>query len=94
MGNLSWNTTREDLYDLFGRYGNVEDAFIPSDRETGRSRGFGFVTLEAQAATAAVAALDNTEFMVSLAPCVRSARRRAEAPGFFSCSPRERPRQS
>ncbi len=45
--------------------GNVEDAFIPSDRETGRPRGFGFVTLEASAAQAAAAALNETEFMVS-----------------------------
>lgn len=65
VGNLSWNTTRDDLYDLFGQYGNVEDAFIPSDRETGRSRGFGFVTLDANAASSAVSSLDQTEFMVS-----------------------------
>eukprot|EP00877_Chromochloris_zofingiensis_P004126 jgi/Chrzof1/13714/Cz08g09080.t1 len=63
VGNLSWNTTRNDLYDLFGQYGNVEDAFIPSDRETGRPRGFGFVTLDANAASAAIQALNETEFM-------------------------------
>jgi hypothetical protein len=63
VGNLSWQASKDDLFELFSRYGNVEDAFIPSDRETGRSRGFGFVTLEAGAASAAAAALNETEFM-------------------------------
>ncbi len=59
------------LFELFSRYGNVEDAFIPSDRETGRSRGFGFVTLEAGAASAAAAALNETEFMVGAGRCMQ-----------------------
>jgi len=45
------------------RFGNVEDSFIPTDRETGRSRGFGFVTMETNAATAAMGELSGTEFM-------------------------------
>ena len=63
VGNLSWSTTKEDLYELFSRFGNVEDAFIPTDRETGRARGFGFVTLDGTAAASATAALNETEFM-------------------------------
>lgn len=63
VGNLSWNTQRDDLYQLFGAYGTVEDAFIPTDRETGRPRGFGFVTMSAESAQAAVQSLNETEFM-------------------------------
>ncbi|KAG1671971.1 hypothetical protein FOA52_013343 [Chlamydomonas sp. UWO 241] len=63
VGNLSFDTSRDDLYNLFAKYGNVEDAFIPTDRETGRARGFGFVTLEAAGATQAMEELNGTEFM-------------------------------
>lgn len=48
--------------ELFQRFGQVEDAFIPLDRETGRPRGFGFVTLESNAAKSAAAELNNTDF--------------------------------
>lgn len=54
---------QDDLRTLFATHGEVTDAFIPVDRETGRSRGFGFVTMDADAAQAAMAALDSTEFM-------------------------------
>lgn len=64
VGNLSWSTTTDDLYQLFGQYGNVEDAFIPNDRETGRPRGFGFVTMEAGGASSAMSQLNESEFMV------------------------------
>ena len=43
VGNLSFQTTVDDLRDAFGQYGNVTSAQLISDRETGRSRGFGFV---------------------------------------------------
>ncbi len=46
IGNLSWGTTDEALKDLFSQYGKVESASIITDRETGRSRGFGFVEME------------------------------------------------
>ena len=65
VGNLAWSTTREDLCELFGAYGNVEDAFIPMDRETGRPRGFGFVTMPSDQAPAAVQGLNETEHGVS-----------------------------
>ena len=45
VGNLSFNTTENNLRDAFGAYGSVTDAVIMMDRETNRSRGFGFVTL-------------------------------------------------
>ncbi len=54
VGNLSFNTSESDLKDLFSQAGTVNEAALITDRETGRSRGFGFVTMasdsEAQAA--------------------------------------------
>jgi cold-inducible RNA-binding protein len=44
VGSLSWNTDDRGLEEAFGRFGNVTDAKVITDRETGRSRGFGFVT--------------------------------------------------
>ena len=45
VGNIAFTTTNQDLNDLFGQVGTVESANIIEDRETGRSRGFGFVTM-------------------------------------------------
>jgi RNA recognition motif-containing protein len=45
VGNLSFNTTSEDLRDLFAQAGTVESASVVEDRDTGRSRGFGFVEM-------------------------------------------------
>lgn len=54
VGNLSWNLTSEDLQQLFAEFGTVEDAIVLTDKFSGRSKGFGFVTMstdeEAQAA--------------------------------------------
>jgi RNA recognition motif-containing protein len=49
VGNLSFNTTNQDLNELFGAIGTVESSNIIEDRETGRSRGFGFVEMSSQA---------------------------------------------
>ena len=49
VGNLSFNTTNQDLNELFGAVGTVESSNIIEDRETGRSRGFGFVEMSSQA---------------------------------------------
>src|SRR4051812_9843745 len=46
VGNLSFNTTENDLQDLFGAYGPVQQVDMIMDRMTGRPRGFGFVTME------------------------------------------------
>ena len=46
VGNLAWAVTDEDLQSLFSEYGSVASAAVITDRETGRSRGFGFVELE------------------------------------------------
>jgi RNA recognition motif-containing protein len=45
VGNLSFQTSSEDLQQLFGQAGTVESASVVEDRETGRSRGFGFVEM-------------------------------------------------
>ncbi|KAI8585223.1 hypothetical protein HDU87_001392 [Geranomyces variabilis] len=54
VGNLSWGTTDESLYAAFSQFGSISDCLVLKDRETGRSRGFGFVTFaeEAQAQAA------------------------------------------
>ncbi|MFL0792899.1 MAG: RNA recognition motif domain-containing protein, partial [Prochlorococcus sp.] len=45
IGNLSFQAEQEDLLDLFSQYGEVKQASLPLDRETGRKRGFGFVEM-------------------------------------------------
>lgn len=50
VGGLSWNTTDEGLREAFEEFGDVADAKVITDRETGRSRGFGFVTFDDGAA--------------------------------------------
>ena len=44
IGGLSWDTNDDGLSQAFGRFGDVEEAKVVTDRESGRSRGFGFVT--------------------------------------------------
>ncbi len=48
VGNLSFNTSGEDLQELFAQAGTVESATVVEDRETGRSRGFGFVEMSSK----------------------------------------------
>ncbi len=63
VGSLSWNTGDQELRDLFSQIGEVSEVKVITDRETGRSRGFGFVTFtSSEDASNAVARLDNTEF--------------------------------
>ncbi|KAJ3212355.1 hypothetical protein HDU67_003872 [Dinochytrium kinnereticum] len=57
-----WGTTDESLRGAFGQYGNITDAIVLRDRETGRSRGFGFVTFEnGDEAQAAINALNDQD---------------------------------
>jgi cold-inducible RNA-binding protein len=60
VGNLSFQTTADDLLQLFGQHGTVERAQVVTDRETGQSRGFGFVEMS-QGGEAAIAALNGTQ---------------------------------
>ncbi len=62
VGGLSWDTTLEVLRDVFGEFGKIADAVILTDRSTGRSRGFGFVTFgNRKDAARAVDKLDGAE---------------------------------
>ena len=61
VGNLSFNTTENDLQDTFAAHGTVVEANLMMDRATGRARGFGFVTMpDATQARAAIAGLNGT----------------------------------
>lgn len=86
IGNLAWKTSTESLKSAFSAFGNVEDAIVMTDRETGRSRGFGFVTFstdsEAQAAIEAMSGkdLDGRNIRVDMA----SARDGNSSGGFRS----------
>ena len=61
VGNLSFSTNESSLQSLFAPFGEVISAKVMSDRDTGRSRGFGFVEMEASEAKQAISALDGTE---------------------------------
>ncbi len=50
VGSLSWNTSDTELSEAFSRFGTITEAKVITDRETGRSRGFGFITFEDDAA--------------------------------------------
>lgn len=62
VGNLPWNTTEDELERLFSEYGEVLSVKLISDRETGRSKGFGFIEMGDDVAKIAIEALDNQEF--------------------------------
>ena len=63
-GNISYNSSEDDLRDLFGRYGEVVDVRIITDRDSGRSKGFGFVEMsDDDQAKEAIEALDSKDFM-------------------------------
>ena len=62
VGNISFNTSNNDLSDMFGEFGTVESSNVIEDRETGRSRGFGFVEMANKAeGEAAISALNGKE---------------------------------
>lgn len=63
VGNLPFTATDSDVRELFAAHGTVESVSLIEDRDTGRPRGFGFVEMaDANAARAAIEALDNTSF--------------------------------
>ena len=64
VGNLSYEVTKEDLTTVFEEYGTVSRVSLPSDRETGRPRGFGFVEMGSEdEETKAIESLDGAEWM-------------------------------
>ncbi len=64
VGNLSYEVTQDDLNSVFAEYGTVNRVHLPTDRETGRVRGFAFVEMGTEAEeAAAIEALDGAEWM-------------------------------
>lgn len=64
VGNLSYEVTQEDLTAVFKDYGTVKRVQLPTDRETGRPRGFGFVEMSSdEEEEAAISSLDGAEWM-------------------------------
>jgi len=61
VGNLPFSATDDEVTELFGQHGTVHSVALINDRETGRPRGFGFVEMDDDAATAAIQALDGQE---------------------------------
>jgi len=63
VGNLSFDTTESEIRELFGQHGDVVDVHLPTDRETGRPRGFGFVEMpDDSAAQTAINEINGMEF--------------------------------
>ena len=62
VGNLSFNTTEDEVRELFAEYGTISSVAWISDRDTGRFRGFCFIEMDDAGADAAIAALDGKEF--------------------------------
>ncbi|TVQ12098.1 MAG: RNA-binding protein [Leptolyngbya sp. DLM2.Bin27] len=64
VGNLSYDVTREDLEQVFAEYGDVKRVSLPTDRETGRPRGFAFIDMAAEAQEdTIIESLDGAEWM-------------------------------
>ena len=81
VGNLPWSATEDELRDLFAAFGNVESVRIITDRETGRSRGFGFVEMDDPGADRAVEEA-NGQSLGGRPLRVNEAQERARTPGF------------
>ncbi|MGB0334743.1 MAG: RNA recognition motif domain-containing protein [Opitutales bacterium] len=80
VGNLSYDATDNDIRELFEAHGEVTDVFIVKDRESGRPRGFAFVTMGApEQMTAAIEALNGEEFL-GRALTINEAQPREERP--------------
>ncbi len=82
VGNLPFKASEADLRDLFGQYGGVTDVFLPMDRESGRPRGFAFVSMDTpEAMTAAINGLNGQEFG-GRALTINEARPKEERPSY------------
>ncbi len=82
VGNLSYQATKDDVLDVFKEYGAVKRVQLPTDRETGKVRGFAFVDMEEDAQEdAAIEALNEAEWMGRVLR-VNKAKPRQERPAF------------
>src|SRR5688572_2241534 len=83
VGNLSYNNRDDDLQQAFAQYGTVSSAKVMMDRETGRSKGFGFVEMGTDAEAQAAINGMNGQALEGRAIVVNEARPREERPGGF-----------
>ena len=83
VGNLSYNVRDEDLQQAFAQYGSVSSAKVMMDRDTGRSKGFGFVEMGSDAEAQAAINGMNGQALDGRAIVVNEARPREERPGGF-----------
>ena len=83
VGNLSFKTSSEDLQKLFSQAGTVESATVIEDRETGRSRGFGFVEMSTNEEGAAAIAKFDGQDLGGRALKVNEAKPRENRAGFI-----------
>ncbi|CAN1211862.1 RNA-binding protein [Tumidithrix helvetica PCC 7403] len=82
VGNLSYQATKEDVSDVFTEYGTVKRVQLPTDRETGRMRGFAFVDMEDESQEdAAIQALDEAEWMGRVLKVNKAKPREERSPG-------------
>ena len=82
VGNLPFRMTRDELYDLFVQAGAVVSVHIPTDRETGRPRGFGFVEMEDEGSVEQAIQMFNGYSVSGRALVVNQARPREAGPRF------------
>lgn len=61
VGNLPWSLTQDELHTLFAPHGRIQSVRIISEKETGRSKGFGFVEMDADDVDQAIAAMNGTQ---------------------------------
>ena len=80
VGNLSFSSSEADVETLFASYGSVQSCALPTDRDTGRPRGFGFVEMDPADAVKAIAALNGQDFQ-GRTLTVNEARPRGEGGG-------------
>jgi len=83
VGNLSYNVRDDDLQQTFAQFGTVSSAKVMMDRETGRSKGFGFVEMSSDAEAQSAINGMNGQQMDGRALVVNEARPREERPGGF-----------
>ncbi len=81
FGNLSWDVTDDELSNAVAPYGNVISARVVTDRETGRSRGFGFVEVEESDADSIIEAMNGLNLSGRVLT-VNEARERAPRPSY------------
>lgn len=81
VAKLNYRTSADSLKDLFGQFGEVTSAIIITDKETGRSKGYGFVEMESEdAGMAAIAQLNDSQFEGQSIVCKKAEPRGSQPP--------------